>query len=191
MIKAIVTAISIAIATGVAQSVPPRDVTLQDLTVPAERLPAGCVVAAAPSIRVEPNQVRSGFWGDLPITSNPWTGTDRHLIATIRSRMEPPPAGPDGPPLHRRAAAGYFLHLADGVEEGYAAFYTDAEQSVIAVYASKLAASDGSVDRSRGTQAFTNPTAVRVEIGPIRAMVSVGRGECFDAVAAHVTSLAK
>jgi len=42
---------------------------------------------------------------------------------TIRQRVEGPAPQPDGPPLDRRTASRYFLALADGVEEAYAALF--------------------------------------------------------------------
>src|SRR3954451_6392388 len=58
---------------------PPREIRLADLTVPNERLPAGCALVAAPSQRLEGNRVRSGLWTGLNI------GTNRGLARTLQS----------------------------------------------------------------------------------------------------------
>ena len=68
MIKAIVLAMSIAMASGVAQGVLPRAVTMQDLSVPTERLPAGCALSPADSVPLERPVDRSS--GTLP-SKNP------------------------------------------------------------------------------------------------------------------------
>src|SRR5687768_15642469 len=100
--------------------------TLQQLTVPAERLPAGCTLSPAPAQSIDGQHVRGGLWAGLPISRNPWVGTDRQIIASIRERVDPPSELPDGPPLSRAELARARLRLADGVEAGYAAVYLDA-----------------------------------------------------------------
>jgi hypothetical protein len=190
MVKAIAIAMSLAVASAATQSVPARVVTLQDLTVPAAHLPAGCALAPAPSVPAGQNRVRGGMWVGLRIATNPWIGTDPYVIATIRSRMEPSPPVPDGPPLHRRAAASYFLHIADGVEEAYAAVYAQDERDLVAVYASRLAVAERSGDRLSNKQEFKSAQTTRIDIGPIAVMVSGGAGECSDAIEAYVKSLA-
>lgn len=121
VIKAITLATSIAIAPGAAQSVLPRPVTLHDLTVPTDRLPTGCALSPAASLPLDGKRVRTGLWAGLPIAMNPWTGTDRPLIASIRERMDGPTLTPDGPPPTARELSRYRSRLADGVEEAYAA----------------------------------------------------------------------
>jgi hypothetical protein len=51
MLKTIVMALSIAILSGADQSTRPGPITMQELTVPAERLPTGCVRRHRPSRR--------------------------------------------------------------------------------------------------------------------------------------------
>jgi hypothetical protein len=63
---------------------------LADLTVPADRLPTGCGLSPSPWIRSSDNRVRSGLWAGLPISSNPWTGTDRAIVASIVERVIDP-----------------------------------------------------------------------------------------------------
>jgi hypothetical protein len=96
MLKEIVLAMSIAIAPDMAQSVLPRSISINDLTVPPDRLPAGCTLSPSDSVHLDGNRIRGGLWAGLPIASNPWTGTDRPIVAFIRERMDGPPLEPDG-----------------------------------------------------------------------------------------------
>ncbi len=190
MMEAIVLAMSIAIASGVAQRVLPRPVTMLDLTVPNEHLPSGCALAPADSVRLEGNRVRGGLWAGLPIPTNPWTGTDRPIIASIRERMDGPPLVPDGPPLTARELSRYRLQLADGVEEAYAAIHMQPEPNLIVVYASR-SASTKTFDILSDTRAFKDPRVMRLQIGPIVAVVSGDGGQCFQAVGAYLKFLAR
>jgi hypothetical protein len=185
VVKELILAMAIAIAPGVRQTVLPRPVSMNDLTVPQDRLPAGCSLSARDSVQLDGNRIRGGLWAGLPIPSNPWTGTDRSIIASIRERMDGPPQEPDGPPLDRRAAARYRLGLADGVEEAYAAIYvTQSEPTLVVLYASRYAATERTFHPSR-----TVPNH-RFQIGPIEAVVSGDGGQCSQAVVAYLKSLA-
>src|SRR5687768_14259440 len=143
---------SIAMTSDAAQSSGSRVVTMQELTVPPERLPTGCVLSPAQSVRLEGNRVRGRNWAGLPIPTNPWAGTDAPLIASIRERVDGPVLMPDGPPLTARQSARYRLHLAEGVEEAYAAIYTQegpAEfepRDVIVVYGLRFPDAERAVD---------------------------------------------
>jgi hypothetical protein len=97
-------------------------VAMSDLTVPPERLPAGCALPQAPVMRLGDNKMQSGLWAGLPITSNPWVGSDRAIVAAIIESMDRPTLVPDAP-LTPRDAARFRLQLADGVDEAYAAVY--------------------------------------------------------------------
>ena len=98
MFKVIVLVMAIASASctvrGVAQRVPPRPVTMQDLTVPKERLPVGCGLSPAAYL-VEGNRVTGGLWAGLEIPTNPWAGTERRVIASIREHTDGPSLVPD------------------------------------------------------------------------------------------------
>jgi hypothetical protein len=178
-------AMAIAIAPGVTQGVLPRPVSMNDLTVPQDRLPAGCALSATDSVRLDGNRVRVGLWASLPIPSNPWTGTDRSIIASIRERMDGPPLEPDGPPVDRRAASRYRLGLADGVEEAYAAIYvTQSDSTLVVVYASRYATTKRTFYPSRAAPDH------RFQIGPIEAVLSGDGGQCSQAVEAYLKSLA-
>ena len=189
MIRASVLATFMALATGSIQSVL-RPVTLQDLTVPRDLLPDGCALSPADTVRLDGNQVRGGLWAGLPIPTNPWTGTDALVIARIRERMDPPLLLPDAPPLSAGERARYRLHFADGVEEAYAAIYTQSEPELIVVYASRLAGTEWPVGLT-DQRAPRNPRAIRVAIGPLDALVSGDGGVCFQVVGAYLKSLAR
>ena len=185
MVKGIILAIYVAIAPGVIQSVVPRSVSMNDLTVPQDRLPAGCTLSPTASVHLDGNRVRGGLWAGLPIPTNPWTGGDRQVVASIRERMAGPTLVPDGPPPTAREISGYRLRLADGVEEAYAAIYLmQSEPTLIVVYASRFA------DTKRPFYPPSTASNHRFEIGPIDAVVSGDGGQCSQAVEAYLKSLA-
>lgn len=190
MLKATVLAIPIAIAFGAGQSALPRVATLQELTVPMERLPAGCVLSPAESNRLDGNGVQGRtFWNGLSIPTNPWTGTDRQIVIAIAQRIHGPVVMPDGP-LTARDLAAFRSRFADGVEQAYAANYAQSESDVAAVYAARFASAEMPDDRQRGARASTDPRVIRVVIGQIVAIASGDGGECFKAVGAHLRTLA-
>jgi hypothetical protein len=184
MLKIIAAGVAVLSASGLAQN-NPRSLTLDSLTVPQHRLPPACRSAPAPSESIGSNRIRGGLWSGLPISTNPWTGTDRRLIATIRERIDPP-LTPDGPPLSGQEAARYSLQLADGIDEGYAAFYTQSDSEHIAVYALRFRDGGRNGDPLTTSRRFY-PT--RIELGRIVAWVSGSVGPCLQAVEAHVRSL--
>src|SRR5437867_1306584 len=105
MIKALVLAMSVALAAGASQTAPPRVLSMRDLTLPAERLPVGCALSSAPSVHLDGNRVRYGLWSGFP--ANPWIGTDRRLMASIRELVDGPATIPDGPPLDAKELPRY------------------------------------------------------------------------------------
>ena len=147
---------------------PSADTALAALTVPAEKLPTGCALAAKDTLQLDGGKVRSGMWAGLPIPANPWTGSDEAIVAAIRERIEPPARVVDGPPLTPRERARFRLGLAEGVEAAYAAFYVEDDQRVIGVYAVKLA----------------NAVAITTRV--------IGAdGACRDAILAHTRQVAR
>ena len=183
----IVLTISIASAScaahGVVQTVLPRPVTMKDLTVPKERLPAGCSLSPVAEVVVG-NRGRGGLWADLPIPTNPWSGTDRMVVASIRERMDGPTLVPDGPPPTAREVSRYRLQLADGVEEAYAAIYLmQSEPKLIVVYGLRFAAA------GRPFYPPRKASSHRFEIGPLDVVVSGDGGQCSQAVEAYLKAL--
>jgi hypothetical protein len=188
MVKALIFAVLVAQASTLAQSVPRRPVMLPDLTVPLERLPAGCALSPAPLAHLDGQPWRMGLWASLPIPANPWVGIDKPLIASIRERMEGPMLMPGGPPPSAREFTRERLHFADGVDEAYAAIYLDSESNLTVVYASRFSA-DNAADIRSSAPASNNPRLIRVALGLMGVVVSGDGGACFRA-GAYVMSLA-
>ena len=178
MLTTIVLSMSLAVVANGAQTNRPGPPTLQELTVPVERLPPGCILS------------RSNLAG-LRIPSNPWRGTDRPLVASIRERIDGPANMPDGPPLSASEATRYRLHFADGVEEAYAAIYEQSSGELIVVYGFRLVSGEQRLENSERQSQADNPSVIRVAIGPMAAMVQGDGGPCFNVVGAHLTSLSK
>ena len=192
MIKAASLAFSIAMTSGIAQNAPPRVTAMQELTVPGDRLPAGCALSPADSVQVDGNRVRGrGPSWALPTPTNPWTGTDRRIVASISQWVHGPTLAPDGPPLSSRELARYRSRLADGVVEAYAAAYMQSESEVAVVYAAKFSSTEQQPDdRLTGRRTSPDPRKIRVTIGSIVAVVSGDGRPCFQAVRAYLESLA-
>jgi hypothetical protein len=193
---ALIIATSLLIPGAAAQNVqsagrPP--ITLPELTVPQERLPAGCNITPSDTVRLDGNRVESGLWTGLPIDKNPWMGTDRHVIATIRARMDGPPLTPDGPPLTGRLLAQYRLRLADGVEEAYAAVYRQAErgQALLLVYAARFSGAQAPVEQSSLRLAPENPGIVRLQTASVVVVLHGDGGQCFQAIGEYLKSVAQ
>ena len=70
---------------------------------------------------------------DQEITSNPWKGGDRSIVAAIHERMVGSPPLPDGPPPTRAELVRFRLSLTDNLEEAYAVVSTDSKQNLVAV----------------------------------------------------------
>jgi hypothetical protein len=174
---------SIAVAVGAAQRGPAPEVTLRALTVPAERLPPGCALSPTAAVRAALAPAVS------PIRENPWVGTDAPVRAMIRERIDGPVVTPDPPGLTRKELATFRLHLADGVDEAYAAVYTQAESRPVVVYAMKLDDAARTVNSASDDGTVGNPGIIRVTLGSIVAMATGDGGSCFQAVAAHLKSL--
>ena len=189
MIVEMILSISIGMAAGATQGFL-RPVTLDQLTVPIERLPAGCALSPAASERAG-DQVRAGLWAGLPISTNPWVGTDTRLIALISERIAPSRM-PDGPPLTMRESTRVRANLANGVEEAYAAIYVESSLTpLVVVHGLGFASTDDAGDFLRNARASNRSTRVAVATGRIVATVSGDGGQCFQAVEAHLESIAK
>jgi len=176
LINVIVAGLAMAIA--IDGSGAQKPVSLSDLTVPQGRLPADCALSRRASI-------------GLRIATNPWVGTDRPIVASIRERVDVPPPVPDGPPLTPADAARFHLQLADGVEEAYAAVYQPPAPGVVVVYGLRFASAASSDELLRDRRIRENPRVTRIAIGPILAVVHGDGGPCARAIGAYLASLAK
>ena len=141
----------------------------QRLTVPADRLAAGCALTpptAAADSKGSPPNLAAG----LSLPTNPWSGTDRSLAATIRAHILGVPPLPGGPPL-------------EDLEEAYAAIYAIAGQSVV-VEAVRFNRTPPTVPLRGG-----DATQRSVRIERERTVVVVSGGDenpCFAAVARYL-----
>jgi hypothetical protein len=178
-------ALILSIGVGVSPQASLRSIDLRDLTVPAERLPAGCSISPE---RLDSNQGRGRNWAGLPIATNPWAGSDPPIIARIRERIDGRIRMADGPPPTAAEAARFRLKLAEGVDEAYAAIYTQTDSNIVIAYALRFAQDANRISIARASD---NPKIVRVASGPIAAVVTGDGGEYFQAVGNHVKSLVR
>lgn len=188
MVRTIVLALVMGTAVAATQDVR-RPFTLQDLTVPVGDLPGACALSPAASARISGNTVRGGLWAGLPISTNPWAGSDPPVIASIRELIDPPLL-PDGPPLTTRESARYRFRLADGIDEAYAAIYAESDsRSLVVVYGLRFSTAEQASSFLRDARALKTRRVVSVAIGPIVAIVSGDGGQCFQPVGAYLKSL--
>ncbi len=171
-------------STPLPQKAQPAASPMSPLTVPADHLPAGCALAPHSVPRAEGPVV--SIVSSLPIPTNPWTGTDRPLIAAIRERMwQQQPMAPDGPPLGGREARQYWLRLADGIESGYAAFYdSSVGHDSVSVYAVRFANEEAIPTQRSHDRHITIGHTVALVLG------GEGAGECRAAIETYLRSLA-
>ena len=148
---------------------------LQSLTVPRERLPRDCRLLPVP----RPKSGQPQIVGYPNLTENPWVGTDREKLRSIRQVIDGPPhaQGPDE-----------WSRLSDNVIEGYRAIYIGAatDRVEVNVYAvrftdSKFAAK-ALLTKLVGDRVIARgSTVVRV--------IARGNGECVKRITEYVTSL--
>jgi len=149
------------------------------LTVPSSRLVDGCALASS-SISPRENWFAAVSWkAGLPITTNPWSGSERSIVAAIRAGIEPMPRVPDGPPLSASQAARFRMRWADGVEEAYAAVYSNAVPKVV-VHALRFAQTPLPLAPP------ANSTSIRIERDRLVVVVSGPAGPCRDLVATYI-----
>ena len=166
---------------------PAREIGLAEITVPNDRLPAGCGLAAAPSERLERNRVRSGLWTGLNIRTNPWIGIDVPILAAIHERLAPTEA-PDGPPLTPVQARRYFLRLADGIDQAYVAIYREQDVSdLTTVYGLQFPTTEAALAFARNVRAASNA----VVNGRIAAFSAGHDSDCFQAIREYVSRLSR
>jgi hypothetical protein len=183
---AAVTGMTIIAATGFSH----ERFDLQRLTVPSDRLPPGCALAPR-RMQTEDGRTRGSMWAGLPIPTNPWWGTDRDTVATVHERMGNSARIPDGPVLTKAEAARLHLTLAEGIEDAYAAIYIEkGHEELIVVHACRFEPNHRSRETPITWRDKPNPRLVEVKIGSIVATVTGDGGACFQAVGAHLKTLA-
>jgi len=163
---------------------------LGDLTVPPDRLPPGCAPPPSRVERADGATVRGDLWAGLPISRNPQTSSEPKLIVEVRERLEGPRLIPDAPALTARDAARFRIHLADGIDEAYAAIYRQPDShEMVVVYGLRFPDARGAAEFWSTARSARNPRGTALVSGPIVAAVSGPGGACYDAVAAYVDSL--
>ena len=167
--------------------------TLSTLTVPPTTLPSGCALKQpapkpAPIARGGVTVIQGG--PSSPFPTNPWSGTDRRIVTTVREAIEGAPRMPDGPPLEARDAAALELKLADNVLEAYHAAYASADGSQTEVFA--VTFNDSTLAKPESLSASMNPPPglrSRFVRGSTVVVVSGSRSECFRAVNEYIRSV--
>ena len=170
---------------------------LGTLTVPGDRLPAGC----GPQAPVQTTRVLLGQQGPMevrngniaPYPSNPWKGTDRFLASLVRRSIDGSAPEPDGPPLDPRQAAAFARKYVEHVEEAYAATYSGSSGSPVSVQAVRFdSASLASPEPPAGNTRVRRGAEQRIVLGKAVVLISADRaGECFDAIVSHVRAEAQ
>jgi hypothetical protein len=156
-----------------------KPATLDQLTV-STGLPAGCSLATDKPV--------IGFNQRIQVDSNPWRGTDRRILTSIREVMYGSPRLPDGPPLSAAELSRFFVRLADGIEEGYVAAYQQRDSEDLEVRA--LTFSTGKPFPRRGNVARIDPRrAVWFQSGRTAIVLYGEESPCFGAIEAHLKSL--
>jgi hypothetical protein len=164
------------------RSVPTQEATLQQLT-PTTGPPANCDLVP---VQGEPLSVGLTL-PNVTVRSNPWTGSDRKVVAGIREVIYGAPRLPDAPIMSLPALATFLLQLAEGVEEGYVAAYEHAGSLRTFVYGLRF--SDGVRLPEVPSVRSGHATLAWIQTKRLVAVVHGGNGECSKAVAAHVKSL--
>jgi hypothetical protein len=155
--------------------------TLDKLTV-TQGLPTGCSLA--------PSNPPIGLGQPVRPESNPWQGTDRSMIASIREAMYGAPRVADGPPPSAAELSRFFARLSHGIDEGYVAFYQLQGSNDLDVYA--LTFSQGEPLPRRGTMARTDPRrAVWLESGRTAIVLYGDESPCFSAIQSHLKAVAR
>ena len=163
---------------------------LADLTLPADRRPAGCVPPPSDVEHMDGTQFRGGLWAGLPISRNPQSSSEPQLIVEVRERLGGAPLLPDASALTARGAARFRIQLADGIDEAYAAIYRQADaHEAVAVYGLRFPDARAAAEFWSAARAAKDPRVTALVSGPIVAAVSGPSGACLNAVAAYLNSL--
>jgi hypothetical protein len=184
------------LAGGFVGAAPQSGVSLSALTVPTAGLPSGCALKPPPPA---PAPIARGgvttIHGAVSLfPANPWSGTDRKIVAAVHMTIDAPPgrALPDALPVAPHDAAASELKWADNILEAYHAAYLSMDGLSVEVFAVtfndvKLATTPESVS------AMLNPPrglTTRLVRGAIVVRVSApGSAQCFGTVRAYIESL--
>ena len=169
--------------------------TVNTLTVPAKALPSGCALqqpapGPAPTSSGGVAVTSRRVWS--PFTTNPWSGTERWIVAVVSKAIDGTPrAVPDGPPLDARAAAAFELKWADNIVEAYHATYSSANGSEVEVFGVRFndvkLATPESLSEMAGRQRRATRRIVRG--ATVIRLSAPTPTECFAAVRAYIESL--
>ena len=146
--------------------------SLSDLTVPPRALPEECSLASRFSI-------------GLHVRTNPWIGTDRQSVASIRERVDPVQE-PDAQLFIPAQRAAYRLKWAEGVEEAYVAVYQQQSANLVVVYGLRFGSGLGARTAS---QARPNPGVVLMSFDEVSVLVQGDRGACTRAIGDYLRSI--
>ena len=175
--------LAVGLATGVQDAA-----RISDLTVPAERLPSGCVLSPTPTAHIDGNRIRSGLSAGSP--SNPWIGTDAVRIASIAQLFFDPPRMPDGPPLDKKEIALFNLRYADGIDQAYEAVYLASDSApLIIVYGLQFPSATSAGTFWSNSRVGHDPHGFK--LGPTVALIAGPDSDCTRAVAAYLSSLVR
>jgi hypothetical protein len=156
---------------------------LNALTVPPAELPGGCRLKPVPPPQA--GQPRFVMWPG--VHENPWIAPDPGPGAVIRDRIEGEVVPSDWP----NTPADYRISLRKGFRETYRAVYlsTDTSKRASEVDVSAILYDDPKL-AARATLAPLVPgQAPRIVRGAMAALVSGPNGDCFRAVARHISRL--
>jgi len=173
--------------------------SLSALTVPAASLPGGCALTPPPAPALA--QVSGGGANSIQLSprfgfpTNPWSGTDRKIVAMVHRAIdgpEPVRPLPDLPPTASGGAAASERKWAENILEAYRAEYVSGDTGRVEVFAvtfsdAKLTVAPDSLSavlnppRETGHRIVRGATVVRVSVHTSAA--------CFGAVRAHIESL--
>lgn len=182
MVKALGLALGLAVFAHAVAAQEPPEVALAELAT-AKGLPPDCTL-----VNSAPQPFTIGLTiPDIRVPSNPWTGSDRAIVAAVRETVYGAPKLSDAPLMTTPTLRQFLLRLADGVDEAYVAAYEQKGLGRTFVYGLRFAAS---------TQVPSLPAAtakpwIRAQVGAGRLIAAVhGKsGECADALASHMKTL--
>lgn len=151
------------------QAPPVAPIAMQALTLQADRLPEGCALST-----------------HGPYPANPWIGTDEPTIGRLRQQFNARMPVPDAPPLSRRDQARFDVRAAEGVVEGYTAWYALEGGGRTQVAALRFAnQTNADLWPSRSQRQRVD----RIALGSLVAVVYGAPGACRQAIAAHIGAL--